>query len=240
MPVRHTADMENRGETVKFCIDDANTKRIREICACYPVDGVSTNPSILARTGRPPYEVLREIRSIIGEEGELFVQATARTAEGMLADARRIIGVLGERTLVKIPSTPEGFRAMKLLRAEGIRFIGTAVYTPMQGFFAAKCGAEYVAPYVNRIDNMGFDGVQVAKDIHDAITANGLDSGLLAASFKNSRQVLELVRYGVKAVTVAPDVIDAMVNNPTIDAAVDRFSADFEGLAGAGRTMADC
>ena len=123
---------------------------------------------------------------------------------------------------------------------QGIRFIGTAIYTAMQGFLAAKCGAEYVAPYVNRIDNMGFDGVQVSKDIHDAITANGLDSGLLAASFKNSQQVLELTKYGVKAVTAAPDVIDGLVKNAAIDAAIDQFTMDFQGLVGEGKTMADC
>ena len=208
---------------MKFCIDDANVEKIRRIYDYYPVDGVSTNPSILAKTGRDPYEVLKEIRSIIGEDGELFVQATATTA-----------------TLVKIPCIPEGFKAMKQLKKEGIRFIGTAIYTAMQGFLAAKCGAEYVAPYVNRIDNMGFDGIQVSKDIHDAITANGLDSGLLAASFKNSQQVLELTKYGVKAVTVSPDVIDALVKNAAIDAAIDQFTKDFSGLVGEGKTMADC
>ena len=133
---------------MKFCIDDANVEKIRRIYEYYPVDGVSTNPSILAKTGRPPYEVLKEIRSIIGEEGELFVQATSATAEGMVTEARRIALELGKTTLVKIPCTPEGFKAMKQLKKEGIRFIGTAVYTAMQGFLAAKCGAEYVAPYV--------------------------------------------------------------------------------------------
>ena len=218
---------------MKFCIDDANVEKIRRIYEYYPIDGVSTNPSILAKTGRDPYEVLKEIRSIIGEDGELFVQATAGTAEGMAEEAKRIVEVLGRSTLVKIPCNPEGFKAMKQLKKEGIRFIGTAIYTAMQGFLAAKCGAEYVAPYVNRIDNMGFDGVQVAKDIHDAITANGLDSG-------NSQQVLELTKYGVKAVTVAPDVIDGLVKNAAIDAAIDQFTRDFSGLVGEGKTMADC
>ncbi len=224
---------------MKLCIDDANVEKIRRIYDLYPVDGVSTNPSILARTGRNPYEVLTEIRDIVGD-GELFVQALSPSAEGMVEEAHRIAAELGRTTLTKIPCVPEGFKAMKLLKAEGLRFIGTAVYTPMQGFLAAKCGAEYVAPYVNRIDNMGFDGIQVSKDIHDAITRSGLDSGLLAASFKNSQQVLELVKYGVKAVTVAPDVIDALVKNPAIDAAIDQFTRDFGGLAGEGRTMADC
>lgn len=223
---------------MKLCIDHADVAKIRRIYEFYPVDGVSTNPSILARCGRAPYEVLREIRAIVGD-GELFVQAVSPDAEGMVTEAHRIVKELGEATLVKIPCVPEGFKAMKALNAEGIRFIGTAIYTPMQGFLAAKCGAEYVAPYVNRIDNMGFDGVQVSKDIHDAIVRSGLThSGLLAASFKNSQQVLELVKYGVKAVTVAPDVIEGLVKNPAIDAALTQFTADFEGLTGRGSTMA--
>ena len=204
---------------MKFCIDDANVEKIRRIYEYYPVDGVSTNPSILAKSGRDPYEVLKEIREIIGEDGELFVQATSTTAEGMVEEAHKIVEVLGKTTLVKIPCVPEGFKAMKQLKKEGIRFIGTAIYSAMQGFLAAKCGAEYVAPYVNRIDNMGFDGVQVAMDIHDAITENGL---------------------GVKAVTVSPDVIDGLVKNPAIDAAIDQFTKDFQGLVGEGKTMADC
>lgn len=225
---------------MKFCIDNADTTAIRRVYDTYPIDGVSTNPSILAKAGRAPYEVLKEIRSIIGEDGELFVQAVAADAEGMVADAHRIVAELGDTTIVKLPSVPEGFKAMKALHAEGVRLCGTAVYSPIQGILAAKAGADYVAPYINRIDNMGFDGVQVAKDIHDAIQANGLDSGLLAASFKNTQQVLDLMEYGVKGVTVAPNVIEGLVKNAAIDAALDVFTADFESLAGKGATMATC
>ena len=225
---------------MKLCIDHADTQEIRRICESYPIDGVSTNPSILAKSGRPPYEVLKEIREIIGSEGELFVQIISPDEETALQEADRILKETGERTLIKVPSTAEGFRIMKRLKTEGIRFIGTAVYTVMQGFLAAKCGAEYVAPYVNRIDNMGLDGVQVSKDIHDAINRNGLDSGLLAASFRNTQQVLELIKYGVKAVTVSPDVIDSFVRNAEVDNAVMRFTWDFEGLCGEGKTMLDC
>lgn len=225
---------------MKFCIDTGDVKKIREICEYYPVDGVSTNPSILAKTGRNPYEVLKEIREIIGEEGELFVQVISDKAEDMVEESKVIVRELGDQTLIKIPCVPEGFKAMKMLKKEGIRFIGTAIYTTMQGYLAAKCGAEYVAPYVNRIDNMGFDGVQVAMDIHDAIQGSSLDSGLLAASFKNSQQVLALTRYGVKAVTVAPDVIEGLVKNTAITSAVNDFKKDFEGLLGEGKTMANC
>ena len=230
---------EKRTDIMKLCIDDADIEKIRRIYDYYPVDGVSTNPTILARYGRDPYTVLKEIRSIIGSDGELFVQAVSATAGGMVEEARNIVGILGAETLVKIPCIPEGFKAMKQLKKERIRFIGTAVYSAMQGYLAAKCGADYVAPYVNRIDNMGFDGVQVSKDIHDAITADGLNSGLLAASFKNTRQVLELVKYGVKAVTVPPDVIKQFACNAAVDEAVAQFTADFRGLVGEGKTMAD-
>lgn len=222
---------------MKLCIDTGDVEKIRKIYEYFPVDGVSTNPSILAKTGRNPYEVLREIREIIGEDGELFVQVISDKAEDMFEESKVIVKELGETTLVKIPCVPEGFKAMKMLKKAGIRFIGTAIYTTMQGFLAAKAGAEYVAPYVNRIDNMGFDGVQVAMDIHDAIEGSNLDSGLLAASFKNSQQVLELTRYGVKAVTVAPDVIEGLIKNVAITAAVEDFTKDFEGLLGKGKTM---
>lgn len=222
---------------MKLCIDHADINKIKHIYEYYPVDGVSTNPTILAKTGRNPYEVLKEIRAFIGEDAELFVQVISDKAETMVEEAYRIIEELGDTTLIKIPCTPEGFKAMLRLKKEGIRFIGTAIYTAMQGFLAAKCGAEYVAPYINRIDNMGFDGIQVARDIHDSIVNNGLNCGLLAASFKNSQQVLELTKYGVKAVTAAPEVIEALVKNAAIDAAVHQFVKDFEAVNGKGKNM---
>ena len=224
---------------MKLLIDDANIAAIRELYEFYPIDGVTTNPSILAKTGRPPFAVLREIRSFIGPEASLHVQATAPEAAGMVEDAKRITGELGERTLVKIPCIPQGFKAMKALRELGIRTTGTAVYTPMQAFMAAQCGAEYVAPYVNRIDNMGFDGIAVAKEIQDIFSNNCMSASILAASFKNSQQVLELCKYGVGAATAGPDIIRALVKNPAIDAAVDAFAADFRKLTGV-QAMTDC
>lgn len=224
---------------MKLLIDDANIRAIEEIYEFYPIDGVTTNPSILAKAGRPPFQVLKEIRAFIGPEADLHVQAVASTAAGMVEDAKRITGELGENTLVKIPCVPEGFKAMKALRGLGVRTTGTAIYTSMQAYLAARCGAEYTAPYINRIDNMGFDGIAVAKEIQDIFARNGLSTSILAASFKNSQQVLELCRYGVGASTVAPDVIRALVKNPAIDAAVDAFVSDFEKLTGV-RTMKDC
>ncbi len=222
---------------MKLIIDDANIENIRRLYAYYPVDGVTTNPSILAKSGESPYKVLKEIRSFIGNEAELHVQVIASSADGMVEDAHRIVSELGMQTFVKIPAVSEGFKAMQVLVKDGIKVTATAVYTPLQGYLAAKCGALYVAPYVNRIDNMGFDGIAVAKALHDIFKNNGYQTGVLAASFKNSQQVLELCKYGISAVTVAPSVLDNFVKNQAITGAVEAFIKDFEGLAGAGKTM---
>ena len=225
---------------MKLIIDDAHIDQIKKIYEFYPLDGVTTNPSILAKSGRKPYEVLREIREFIGNEAELHVQAVAKTAEGMIEDAHRIIAELGTNTYVKIPAVPEGFKAMKELNKEGILITATAIYTPLQGFLAGKCGASYAAPYINRIDNMGYNGIQVAKQMHDIFKKNNLKTEVLAASFKNSQQVLELCEYGVGASTVAPEVIEGLVKNQAITAAIEDFVKDFETLAGEGKTMSSC
>ena len=154
---------------MKLLIDDANIDEIRRLYDLYPIDGVTTNPSILAKSGRQPYDVLKEIREFIGEEADLHVQVIAKDAEGMIEDAHRIVKELGQNTYVKIPCIPEGFKAMKALKKEGIRTTGTAIYTAMQAYLAAKSGASYAAPYVNRIDNMGYNGVGVAKEIQDIL-----------------------------------------------------------------------
>lgn len=222
---------------MKILIDDANVAKLKEILAYYPVDGVTTNPSILAASGRPPFEVLSEIRSLIGER-ELHVQVIASTAEGMVADAEAITSRLGRETFVKIPSVPEGFRAMQMLKSKGFNVTATAIYTPMQAFLAAASGADYAAPYVNRIDNLGANGIETAKTIHDIFKKNNLPTELLAASFKNSQQVLELVKHGVGAATIGADVFLGLVKNPTVTAAVAAFTQDFEKLCGKGQTMA--
>lgn len=225
---------------MKLIIDHAGIEEIRHLYEYYPIDGVTTNPTILAAAGRPPFEVLHEIRDFIGPDADLHVQVIARDAAGMIADGHRIAEELGKNTFIKVPCVPEGFKAMKALHAEGLLVTGTAVYTPLQAYLAGKCGASYAAPYVNRIDNMGFDGIRVAEEIHDIFRSNGMKTEVLAASFKNSQQVLALAEYGIGAATASPQVIESFVSNPAIFAAVDRFISDFESLAGAGKTMSDC
>ena len=224
---------------MKLIIDDANIEEIKRIYEYYPIDGVTTNPSILAKCGRPPFEVLKEIREFIGKDAELHVQAISKTAEGMIEEAHRRVKELGENTFIKIPSIPEGFKAMQLLYKEGIRTTATVIYTPLQAYLAGKAGASYAAPYINRIDDMGYDGVLVAKAIHDIFKNNNMKTEVLAASFKNSQQVLEVCKYGIGASTAAPYVIDDFVKNQAIDAAIDNFIEDFEKITEKGSTMSN-
>jgi TalC/MipB family fructose-6-phosphate aldolase len=227
-------------KTMKLIIDDANVEKVKKVWELYPCDGVTTNPSILAKGGRKPYEVLTELRDIVGPDGELHVQVVSKDAEGMLEEAKVIREKLGANTFVKIPTTPQGLKAMKALSAQQVNITATAIYTPMQAFLAAKAGAKYAAPYINRIDNFGYDGVQVARDIQDIFDNNELDCNVLAASFKNSQQVLELTKYGIGAATIGTDVIEGLIKNKAIDAAIEVFNEDFATIAGEGKTMADC
>lgn len=225
---------------MKFLIDDADIDRIKTLYNYYPIDGVTTNPSILAKYGKNPYEALLAIREFIGNKAELHAQVVSTTAEAMVEEGRKIERILGNNTYIKIPTIPEGLKAMQILRSEGYHVTATAIYTPMQAYLAAKAGAEYAAPYVNRIDNLGADGVTTTKKMQDIYVSNNLQTRILAAGFKNSQQVQELCEYGISCLTIASDVIENLIKNANVTAAVSDFVADFESLCGKGKTMLNC
>ena len=137
---------------------------------------------------------------------------------------------LDEQLYIKVPVTAQGMRAIHLLKKEGVHVTATAIYTAMQAFMAAKAGARYTAPYVNRLDNMGADGVQVAMDIHDMFRVHHLEADVLAASFKNSQQILNLCKHGIGAVTASPDVLEALIHHDATFTAEENFSQDFVSL----------
>lgn len=225
---------------MKFIIDDVNLEKIKDICDKFPIDGITSNPSIIAKHGENPYVILKQIRKFIGNDAELHVQVISDKAEDMLEEAHKIIQQLGESTFIKIPVTKEGLKAIKALNKEKINITATAIYTQMQAYLAGKAGAKYAAPYVNRIDNLGANGIQVAKDIHDIFKKNDLKTEVLAASFKNSQQVLELCKYGIGAATISPDVIEGLIKNDSVAMAVETFKNDFEKLCGKGKNMSNC
>ena len=225
---------------MKLLIDDARLDEIKKVYDFFPISGVTTNPTILSKVGGNPFDTLRQIRNFIGEDADLHVQAVSRRADKIVEEARHIVGLLGANTYVKIPAVPEGFKAMKILvDTSEILFTATAIYTPMQAFIAGQCGASYAAPYINRIDNMGFNGLRVAQEIQQIFSSNHMETEVIAASFKNSRQVLEICKLGIGAATVAPEIFFELVKNSAIDDAVENFISDFKSFAGKDKTMLD-
>ena len=224
---------------MKLLVDHADIELIKRLYEYYPIAGVTTNPSILCATGRPAYEVLAEIRSFIGEEADLYVQVISTKAGQMVEEGKMIAQRLGSNTFIKIPVTREGLKAIRMLAQQDYRPAGTTVYTVQQGLLAGMAWAWYVAPYVNRLDNLGGDGVAVTTRIHDVFRKNGLKTEVFAASFKNTQQILELAEHGIASVTAAPDVIEKLIANDQVTAAVDAFTRDFEKTYGAGATMLD-
>ncbi|WP_373598177.1 transaldolase family protein [Paraclostridium bifermentans] len=222
---------------MKLIIDTANINIIKEMCKYYPIDGVTTNPSILAKENKNPYEVLKEIREFLGNDLELHVQVISSKSEDMIKEAHKILKELGDNTYIKIPANKEGIKAMKDLVKDKINITATTVYTPMQAYLAGKAGAKYVAPYVNRIDNLGANGVNTTKDINDILINNNMDTEVLAASFKNSQQVLELTKYGIGAATLAPSVLEGLINLDSVNCALDKFIYEFEETFGKEKTM---
>ncbi len=222
---------------MKFIIDSADLQAIKKICEIYPIDGVTTNPSILSSTKKSPFNLLAQIREIIGENRELHVQVISETAEQMLKEAHEIQRVLGTNTYIKIPTCEQGLLAIKMLKKENAFITATAIFTQMQALLAAKAGAHYVAPYINRICNTGKDGAAVAIEIHDAFKNSNIQTQVLGAGFKNTMQIQSLCMHGIGAVTVFPDLMEGLVGESTVQTAISTFKNDFENAYGENKIM---
>ena len=221
-------------------IDDADLTKIEELYNMYPYDGVTTNPTILSKTGNPnPMDQLKKIRALIPSDAMLHAQVLSTEADDMVKEAKHMVSVLGENTYIKVPVTANGLKAISILSKEGINVTATAIYGVLPAFMAAKAGAKFLAPYVNRLDNLGHDGVQIAKDIHTMVKSAAYEAEVLGASFKNSQQVLEMGKFGIGSVTVNPDTLKALAFNGVAETAVKDFIHDFEGCCGEGKTMLD-
>ncbi|MEM1505286.1 transaldolase family protein [Domibacillus sp. 8LH] len=204
-------------------IDSANIESIQELNEFFPVDGVTTNPTIITKEKRPFLPLLKDIRSIISKEKMLFVQVLQEYAEEMVKEAVYLKEEIGGNLYIKIPVTAEGIKAIKQLKQQGIRTLATAIYTPMQALVAAKAGADFVAPYVNRIDNLAGDGVQVVRDIVESFDRYQLSCQVLAASFKNTQQVHGVGLAGAHGLTVGPEILKSLVEHPVTESNVKQF-----------------
>ncbi|MEH7493940.1 fructose-6-phosphate aldolase [Neobacillus niacini] len=212
---------------MQLIIDSANINSINKLIEFFPIDGVTTNPSIIVKEQKPFLPLLKEIRSVIGEERELFVQVIAKNANEMVEEAKFICEALSGNVVVKVPVTMEGIKAIKQLKSEGIRTLATTIYTPINAYLAAKAGAEYVAPYVNRIDNLTGDGAKVVTEIIEIFSRHHLSCKVLAASFKNVQQIHNVSLAGAHGITAAPELIEALVEHPSIKENVEKFRKDW-------------
>ncbi len=229
---------------MKILIDDADLGKVEGFFKQYPYDGVTTNPTILSKTGnKNPMDQLKKIVALMPEGTDLHAQVLSTETDDMVVEAKHIVETLSKEkdinVYVKIPVTANGLKAISILSKEGYHTTATAIYGVMPAFMAAKAGADYLAPYVNRLDVLGYDGVKIAKDIHTAVKAAGYKAELLAASFKNSQQVLELAMHGAGAVTIGSEPLAKLAFNAVAEDAVSTFIHDFEGCCGQGKTMLD-
>ena len=218
-----------------YLLDTANLDQIKRAFDLYPMSGVTTNPTIISKEKRSFLDILKQIREIIGQDKMLHVQAVSKNADEIVKEAEYITNTIGGNIYIKVPVIPEGIKAMKILKSKGIKITATAVFTADQALMAAVAGADFVAPYVNRIDNISGNGVNVVKEIVELFKIYNLNTKVLAASFKNVQQVHEVALAGGHSVTVNADIMDGLLSHPLTDWSVDKFVSDWEGVYGKGK-----
>lgn len=211
---------------MKFFIDTADIEQIREAAALGVIHGVTTNPSLIARTGRKHREVIEEICDIV--DGDISVEATALDAEGMISEGREF-ATWGDNIVVKVPLTPEGITACKALSDDGIGVNVTLCFSMNQALLAANAGAKYISPFIGRLDDIGQDGMDVVAEIVTAY-ANypHIDTQVLAASIRHPRHVSESALVGAHVATIPHKVLMQMFNHSLTDIGIQRFLADWE------------
>lgn len=212
---------------MELIIDSSNIEQIKELNDLLTITGVTTNPTILTKSGREAMDVVKDLCEVLSEDQLLFIQTVQTSFEGIMEEAKMISSIRNKNMYVKIPVTHEGLRAIKECKKLGIHTLATAIYTADQAFLAAMNGAEYLAPYTNRMCNYG-DGVQDVKDLIEMLRVNHMPAKVIAASFKNTYQVHELIKTGIQAVTVPCDVLYQMIDHPGTKIAVGEFSVNWQ------------
>ena len=209
---------------MEYYVDIADIDTVRRVNEVYPIDGFTTNPNILTKATKPLPALFAEYRDYIRETGQrLFTQVTASDATGMVSQAKALGAYFGDNLVVKLPAVREGYRACKLCKALGMAVCVTVVHSTMQALMAAKAGADYVAPYISHIDNIGADGIRCVDEIVRAFDRSGYGCKVLGASFRTVEQVEKLAIVGCHAVTVTPRTFDMLIAHPSTDVSMRGF-----------------
>lgn len=210
---------------MKFFIDTANINEINKGVEIGMVDGVTTNPSLIARENKPFAEIIKEICRIV--DGPVSAEVVSLDAAGMVDEAR-ILAALDEKIVVKIPMIMEGMKAVKQLTAEGIKTNVTLVFSVTQALLAAKAGATYVSPFVGRLDDIGVNGMDLINDIMTVYANYGYQSEVIVASVRSPQHVMDAALIGADIATIPLKVIEQLAKHPLTDIGIKQFLADWE------------
>lgn len=212
---------------MKIFIDTANIEHIREVNSWGILDGVTTNPTLVAKEGRDFEGIIREICSIV--DGDISAEAVSMDADGMVKEAREL-SKMHKNVVVKIPMTAEGLKAVRILSKEGVRTNVTLVFSPNQALLAAKAGATYVSPFVGRLDDINHTGMDLVRDIVEIFDVHGYDTQVIAASIRHPLHVTEAALAGAHVATIPYDVLKKMIKHNLTDAGIERFLKDWESV----------
>ncbi len=218
---------------MEFLFDSVNLEAIRKYSEIFPITGVTSNPSIIKNEGKIDFfKHFRCIREIIGIDRSIHIQVTGRDADTMIREGRTILKGVDEKVFIKIPTTEEGLKAMRALKSEGAGITATAIYSKIQGYLAIETGADFIAPYFNRMENLDISAEDTIACLADQIAAGGYKTKILAASFKNIAQVNAAFAAGAQTATVQPELLHEAFGMAAIGKAIDDFGKDWESVFG--------
>ncbi len=209
---------------MKFFVDTAEIDAIAELNDLGMVDGVTTNPSLILKSGRDILEVTREICALV--DGPVSAEVVATEAEAMIAEGRKLAEI-ADNIAVKVPLTWDGLKACKVLSGEGQMVNVTLCFSANQALLAAKAGATFISPFIGRLDDINLDGMELIADIRTIYDNYGFETEILAASIRSVNHVAEAARIGADVMTAPPAVIKALANHPLTDKGLDAFLADW-------------
>ncbi len=209
---------------MKFFVDTADVKEIRELNDMGLVDGVTTNPSLILKSGGKIADVTRQICEIV--EGPVSAEVTAIDYEGMMKEAKVLAGI-ADNIAIKVPLTLDGLKACKAIRAEGRMVNVTLCFSANQALLAAKAGASFISPFIGRIDDMGIDGMELISEIRTIYDNYGFETEILAASIRTVNHVKQVAMIGADVATVPPATLKALVKHPLTDKGLEQFLADW-------------
>ena len=210
---------------MKIFMDTANVEEIKQYVDWGVVYGVTTNPSVIAKSGRTQAEVIPEIAALVS--GPVSAEVISTECAGMVEEARKLAKIAGN-VVIKIPCIPEGLKAVKILSAEGIKTNVTLVFSMSQALLAARAGATYVSPFIGRLDDINQDGVKLVDNIVKAFKLYGIETEVIAASIRNIEHVEKVMLTGCQIATIPTKVLAQMINHPLTDKGLAQFMADYQ------------